>query len=156
MTRTKFNEIATCSSRKIIPALLRVTRTLFDGSKCANIVPSHARASNRIYMADEIRSRNEWPAIYRVSHSRTLRLRMGDDRGAQPIGKPSHPRRSIASHVRCGVQSAILTWPAVDKRTKDILPYRIADSEAHLRFNERYGARYRRAAALKMPRHSAS
>lgn len=84
------------------------------------------------------------------------RLRMGDDRGAQPIGKPSHPRRSIASHVRHGVQSAILTWPAVDKRTNDILPYRIADSEAHLRFNERYGARYRRAAALKMPRHSAS
>jgi len=93
------------------------------------------------------------PAIYHVSYSRTFTSHMGDHRGAQSIEKPSY---RATSHVRRGVQSAILTWSPVDKRTNDSLPYRVADSEVHLRFNERYDRRYRRATALKTPRHSAS
>lgn len=84
-------------------------------------------------------------AIYRVSHSRTFTSRTGGSSRGSVERKVIPSRRSIASHVRRGVESAILTWPAVDKRTNDILPYRVADSEAHLRFNGRYDGRYRRA-----------
>lgn len=87
--------------------------------------------------------------IHRVSHSGTFISHMGHDRGEGSVERKAILSRPFGRESRATWSWAILTWPPADKRTNDILPYRVPDSGAHLRFNERM----RRALSPGRPPH---